>query len=49
MDGPKANLAFFNVYLNKLAETTLCSLINIGTCNLHIVHGSLQTGESLSG
>ena len=49
MDGPKANLTFFNVYLNKLAETTLYSLINIGTCDLHIVHGSLQIGESLSG
>ena len=49
MDGPKANLTFFNEYLNKFAETTLYSLINIGTCNLHIIHGSLQTGESLSG
>ena len=47
-DGPNTNLKFFNEYSNKSAETTLHSVINIGTCNLHIVHGSLQTGESAS-
>ena len=49
MDGPNTNLKFFNEYSNKFAETALHFLINVGTCNLHIVHGSLQTGESASG
>ena len=48
MDGPNTNLKFFNEYLNKYAETTLHSLINIITCNLHIAH-ALQTGECASG
>ena len=41
--------SFFNEYSNKFAETILHCLINIGTCDLHIVQGSLQTGESASG
>ena len=49
MDGPNTNLKFFNQYSNKFAETTLHSLTNIGTCKLHIVHGTIQTGESASG
>ena len=49
VDGPNTNLKFFNEYSNKFAETTLPSLINIATCNIHIVYGCLQTGESLSG
>lgn len=49
MDRPNANLNLFNEYLNKFAKTALHSLINIGTWNLHIVHGNLQTGESASG
>ena len=49
MDTPNTNLMFFNEYSNKFAETLLHSLINSGICNLHIVHGSFQTGESASG
>ena len=48
MNTPNTNLKFFNEYSNKFAETLLHSLINIGICNLHIVHGSFQTGESAS-
>ena len=49
MDGPNTNLKFFNEYSSKFAETALHSLIKVGTCNLHIVHGSLQTGELACG
>ena len=49
MDRPNTNLKFFNEYSNKFAETSFHSLFKIGTCNLHLVYGNLQTGESASG
>ena len=49
MDEPNTNLKFFNEYSNNCDETTPHCLSNIGTCNLHIVYGTLETGESVSG
>ena len=49
MEGPNTNLKFFNEYSSKFAEIAFHSLIKAGTCNLHIVYGSLQTSESAYG
>ena len=48
MDGPNVNLRFPDEFTSSLTETVLHSLINIGSCNLHIIHGSLKTGEAVT-
>ena len=48
MDGPNVNLKFHDEFTSSLTETVLHSLINIGSCSLHIVHGSLKTGEAVT-
>ena len=47
MDGPNVNLKFHDEFTSSLTETVLHSLINIGSCNLYIVHDSLKTGEAV--
>ena len=44
MDGPKVNLKFHRDILEKRSEDLFHSLIDIGTCSLHSVHGAVQTG-----
>ena len=38
MDGPNVNMKFFEGFLQHLKERSFDSLINIGSCGLHIVH-----------
>lgn len=49
MDGPNVNLKFFKEFLSHHKSNCHHSLIDIGSCNLHIIHGSLVTGEKESG
>lgn len=47
-DGPNVNLLFLK-HLTKLREEEeLPPLLDIGTCGLHVVHGSLKTGAKSS-
>ena len=47
-DGPKVNLAFLKNLQELRAEEEHPRLIDIGTCGLHVVHGSFQLGEKAS-
>ena len=44
MDGPNVNWKFFNNMKAKLADEFDTTLINIGSCGLHIIHNSFKTG-----
>ena len=48
-DGPNVNLKFLNLYDEKRDLDEFPSLVDIGTCGLHTIHGSLKTGVKLSG
>ena len=49
MDGPAVNWKFFDTLMNYRSECELPQLINIGSCSLHTIHGSLKTAvESTS-
>ena len=48
MDGPNVNLKFFDDFSRSFAENNLHSLVNIGVCSLHVVHGSLKSGEEIT-
>ena len=43
MDGPAVNIKFLIVFKLKRAENDFHSIIDIRTCSLHILHGSLKT------
>ena len=43
MDGPAKNLKFLNEFKLKQEENAFHSKIDIGTCSLHTVHGSVKT------
>ena len=42
-DGPNVNLAFLELMNDKRNEEALCKLIDLGTCGLHVLHGSFET------
>ena len=44
-DGPNANLVFLNPVHENRKDDLLDPLIDIGTCSLHTLHRSFQTGE----
>ena len=46
MDGPNSNWKFLELYNNELRESHQKTLLNLGSCCLHDLHGSLQTGRS---
>ena len=41
MDGPNVNLKFYH---NHFQERKGKNLLNIGSCSLHVVHGSFKKG-----
>ena len=43
MDGPSINIKFLNEFKLKQEENAFHSIIDIGTCSLHTVHGSVKT------
>ena len=51
MDGPSVNLKFYNeIVQNRQAQENMAhSLIDIGSCSLHIVHGSFKTSAEKTG
>ena len=48
-DGPNVNLKFLRLFSGKRELDELPSLLDIGTCGLHNVHGSLKSGVKNSG
>ena len=48
MDGPKVNVKFYEEIVKSQEKAMLHTLINIGSCSLHVVHGSLKTGINKS-
>ena len=49
MDGPNSNLKFLSEMKKLTIEDELASLIDIGSCNLHVIHGAFKTGSESSG
>ena len=49
MDGPSVNLKVYNEIVQDRQENMVHSLIDIGSCSLHIVHGSFKTGAEKTG
>ena len=49
MDGPKVNLKFYSVFTEKCLDGIFHSLIDIGVCSLHVIHGAFKTGAEKSG
>ena len=48
MDGTNVNLKFYQEFCGKRKDEKYHSLIDIGSCSLHIIHGSLNTGAEKS-
>ena len=49
MDGPNSNLKFLNEMKKLITEHEIASLNDIGSCNLHVIHGALKTGSECCG
>ena len=49
MDGLTVNLKFFKEFYANFNSNCSRLLIDMGTCNLHVVHRSLKTDEVASG
>ena len=51
MDGTNVNLKFYRDFVQDrlLQLSTTCSLVDIGVCNLHVVHGAFRTGVVSTG
>ena len=49
MDGPKVNTKFYGEIVTVPEQPMFHKLVDFGSCNLHIVHGSLKTGAEKSG
>ena len=48
MDGPKVNWRFHSEIQSKITDETGKSLIMVGSCGLHVVHGSFRDGSDAS-
>ena len=44
MDRPKVNVKFYKEIVKYPEKAMFHTLIDIGSCSLHVVHGSLKTG-----
>ena len=49
MDGPNVNWKFYCSFCEERKAAELPDLLNIGSCSLHVVHGSFQNGAKESG
>ena len=49
MDGPNVNLKFYHNLFQERKDKELPDLLNIGSCSLHVVHGSFKKGAKESG
>ena len=48
MDRPNINWKVFDVLKNHREEAEWSSLLNLGSCSLHIVHGAFQTRNKVT-
>ena len=48
MDGPNVNWKFFEIMRQNLSNDYNCSILNIGSCGLHVVHNSFKAGATAS-
>ncbi|CAL1262688.1 unnamed protein product [Larinioides sclopetarius] len=48
MDGPSVNWKFFNLFDVEIQKEFATSLINVGSCSLHVVNNSFRHGERVS-
>ena len=48
MDGPSVNWRFRELYNYDLKEIYQKTLLNLGSCGLHVLHGFFQTGHSVA-
>ena len=46
MDGPNMNWKFFDCFINERKYEELPSLINIGSCSLHVLNNTFKTGAN---
>ena len=44
MDGPNVNWKFFELFSNRLQLDHQTSLLNLGSCGLHVLHGAFMDG-----
>ena len=49
MDGPNINWKFLELLAESRVEAEIPSLINIGSCGIHVMHGAFKTGAKASG
>ena len=49
MDGPNVNWRFYRLLQEKFHDLRNFSLLDIGSCGLHIVHGAFRDGVAASG
>ena len=49
MDGPNVNLKFYDCVVKQREENEQHTLVNIGTCGLHTIHGAFKNGAEKSG
>lgn len=49
MDGPHVNWKLFNNISQELKQELHQSLLNVGSCGLHVVHGAFKRGAEKSG
>ena len=49
MDGPSVNWKLFPLLCESRESNGYPSLVNIGSCGLHVIHGSFQMGTKESG
>jgi len=49
MDGPTVNWAFYEKVEADLKQNLKLLLLNIGNCNLHLVHGAFRDGANACG
>ena len=48
-DGPNLNLRFLELYAEQRDLDELPSAVDLGTCGLYTIHGSLKNGVKCSG
>ena len=44
MDGPSVNWLLLNLLDKQHEQQELPKLLNIGSCNLHVIHGAFKSG-----
>lgn len=48
MDGPSVNIKFLRHLKDEMKDAKGYSLLDLGTCSLHIIHGAFQRGNNIT-